>query len=544
MYKKTLTWIVIIFVGFAIGVATVSAQEKQTIKTIYIPLADHYAGIVAYEKYRGQMQKADYSIERMKSWPLLRAYFVSGEADVAYIIAPMAMDMFAQKPDFRWVSLLHRDGNALAINDLLNADVNLPKERLKRKPDAKVAQAFATAKKKLGRPSECAVPSLLATHTVVLYKYLKDHGKTMNLGFGSDKDVLAIEVAPPKSPSFIKKKNIRGIPASFEQSLPWAEVVETQGFGKLAWYSKDVLPWPHGHVECIAIATDKAVKNKREALKEVIYYLHKAGQDIEAARLKGGEDMIAIADMIRKHIPEHNQEAIIQSLRPDLNVINYRHLNVDKAGLALIMELAVEGGILKKAIDIDAFADESFATKITEIKADDISHDYTGSGDGISTRTQAAIQEQILTAEKWAAHPVIVDAVKKQNAKKMTLDEIKAIDRGWISGKQEDLALSLQTNTAGMFLRRKVEGNPQLYAEAFLCDQQGAVVGEYPQTSDYWQGDEKKFTESFNTGDGRTYVSPLVLDESTQSFTVQISIPVKDQDETIGVLILGLRNLN
>ncbi len=365
MLKKPFAWIVIIFAGFAIGVATVNAQEKQTIKAVYIPLADHYAGIVAYEKYRDQMQKADYSLERMQSWALLRAYFMSGETDLAYIIAPMAMDMFAEKPGFRWVSLLHRDGNALAINDLLNADVNLPKERLKRKPDGKVARAFATAKNKLGRPSECGVPSLLATHTVVLYKYLKDHGQTMNLGFGSDKDVLAIEVPPPKSPSFIKKKNSRGIPASFEQSLPWADVVETHGFGKVAWYSKDVLPWPHGHVECIVIATDKAVKDKREALKEVIYYLHKAGQDIEAARKKGGQAMVAVADMIRRHIPEHNQEAIIQSLRPDLNVINYSHLNVDKAGLAQIMELAVEGKILKKAIDIEALADESFATQIT-----------------------------------------------------------------------------------------------------------------------------------------------------------------------------------
>lgn len=76
--------------------------------------------------------------------------------------------------------------------------------------------------------------------------------------------------------------------------------------------------------------------------------------------------MIAISDMIRKHIPEHNQEAIIQSLRPDLNVINYSHLNVDEAGLKQIMDLAVEGGILKRPIDIDAFADTSFSTEITD----------------------------------------------------------------------------------------------------------------------------------------------------------------------------------
>jgi len=284
----------------------------------------------------------------------------------SFIICPQAMDMFRKKPDFRWVSLIHRDGNALAINDLLNADVNLPDERLLRHPDKKVAEAFVKAKRKLGRPTECGVPHLHATHTVVLYKYLKDHGKTLGLDSGEDNDVIAIEVPPSKSPIFIKKKNSRGIPASFEQSLPWADVVETKGFGHVAWYSKDVMKWPpHGHVECIVIATDECIREKPKALREVIHHIHQAGLDIEAGRKEGGPGMTAITNMIRKHIPEHNEQAIIESLRPDLNVINYRHLNVDKAGLKQIMDLAVEGGILREPIDIDAIADENFTTEIT-----------------------------------------------------------------------------------------------------------------------------------------------------------------------------------
>ena len=354
-------------VSIAIIVVTQSVlAQKETIKAIYIPLADHYAGIVAYEKYKDEMKHADYQIERMKSWPLLRSYFNSGEVDMAYIICPMAMDMFVENPNFRWVSLMHRDGNALAINDLLNEDVHLHNNRALRKPDEKVANAFLKAKTELGKPIECGVPSLLATHTVVLYKYLRDNNKTLAMQNNKDGDVMAIPIAPPKSPSFIKMKNSKGIPASFEQSLPWADVVETQGFGHVAWYSKDVIKWPHGHVECIAIATDESINNKKEALKEVIYYIHKAGKDIDNAREQGGESMIEIANMIRKHIPEHNQEAIIQSLRPDLNVINYSNMNVDKGGLRQIMNLAVEGEILKTPINIDAFADESFSTDITE----------------------------------------------------------------------------------------------------------------------------------------------------------------------------------
>ena len=349
-----------------VHVPAADAAERQPIKAIYIPLADHYAGIVAYEKYRDEMVKADYTIERMKSWPLLRAYFMSGEVDMAYIICPMAMDMFSERADFRWVSLLHRDGNALAINDLLNAHVALPQERAARKPDRKVADAFVRAKSEIGRPTECGVPSLLATHTVVLYKYLKDHGRTLGLGAGVTDDVVAIAVPPPKSPAFIKKNNTRGVPASIEQSLPWADVVETRGFGHVAWYSKDVVKWPNGHVECIAIATDACIESKHEALQEVIRYLHQAGRDIEEARTTGGQAMAAIADMIRRHIPEHDEEAIVQSLRADLDVINYRHLNVDEAGLRQIMDLAVDAGILKRPIDIGAFVDESFSTEITD----------------------------------------------------------------------------------------------------------------------------------------------------------------------------------
>ncbi len=534
--------VIVFLASFIIGITVVNAQNKQVIKAIYIPLADHYAGVVAYEKYRDQMKKADYQIERMKSWPLLRAYFMSGEVDMAYIICPLAMDMFAKKPTFRWVSLLHRDGNALAINDLLNAEVKLPKDRLKRKPDEKVANAYTRAKQKLGRPSECAVPSLFATHTVVLYKYLKDHGKGLNLGKGTDKDVVAIEVPPPKSPSFIKKHNSRATPASFEQSLPWADVVETKGFGHVAWYSKDVMPWPKGHVECIAIATDECIKYKREALKEVIYYIHQAGLDIEKARQEGGSAMIAIADMVRKHIPEHNQEAIIQSLRLDLNVINYKNLNVDEAGLKQIMDYAVEGNILKRPIDIGAFADTSFSTEITKQETGSKPFEYTGYADKITEKTKTLLDKYLIILKKYAENPTIVNAVEVQNAKNVPLREIKAIDREWTAGGKKELAVRLQKNSVGLFLHEKIKENKESLAELFLCDRKGAIVGEYPKTTDYWQGDEKKFIECYNGGNGKVFVGPLVYDESTKSFSVQISVPVRDGGKTIGALIAGIIN--
>lgn len=338
-------------------------QAKEKIKMIYIPLADHYAAILAYDKYKDKMKDADFSIQMMKSWNSLRGKFTARQADIAGIISPLALDMFDKKPHFRFVSLMHRDGNALAINDVMNSFIKVNPDRLQRKPSQIIANAMAKKDPKTGDRHICAVPHLLATHTAVLYKFLKDHGKTLALGKG-DGDVMAKAVSPSVSPAFIENRSERGIASSFEQSLPWADVVDTNGYGKVAWYSKDVVKWPNGHVECILIAQDDTIKYKKEALKEVIYYIHKAGQDIENAMKNGGDELYNIAKIINRYIPKHNVEAIVQSLRADLKVINYHNLNVDKAGLEQIMNLAVEADMIK-SINLDEFVNDEFSTTIT-----------------------------------------------------------------------------------------------------------------------------------------------------------------------------------
>ncbi len=352
----------------AFGGETISS-DKVRIKAIGIPLADHYAGIVALEKYRDKMMHADYQLMLLPGPELVAAYFRSQpDADIAFNVSPMIMDMFREKQNFKWISLIHRDGNALAINDLMNAVVKLNRNKLKRKPDIRVAEALAEFKSREKSPVICAVPSPLATHTTILYKYLKDHGKTLGFINQDNVDVILTIVKPPQSPAFLKKRTVRQIPAMFEQSLPWPEITDNMAHGHIAWYSKDVLNHAKGHVECIIIAKDQVIENKRKALKEVIYYIHRAGQDIEAARKKGGPDLEEIIEMIQRRIPQHTRRSIIETLRPDLMSINYMNLNVDaesKESFIKIMDLAYEAGFIKKKIDVEALADESFATKIT-----------------------------------------------------------------------------------------------------------------------------------------------------------------------------------
>lgn len=356
--------IIKLFIIILLSSLGLSAQiKKQKVEALYIPLADHYAALVAYERYSKDMKYADFKIIQMKNWDLLRAYFQSGEVDMAYVMSPLAMDMYREKPDFKWIGLMHRDGNALAINSLINNRVNLPKLRKDRKPDDKVAKVLKELYKERGVATQIGMPHILSTHSVVLYKYLKENDTSISFLLNREVEVQGISVAPPKAPSYIKSKSSRATPAAFEQSLPWADIVETQGYGYVAWYSKDVMVHKNGHVECIALATNRAIKDKFKAIKEVMHYIKKAGADIEKARKIGGDELEKIVQIIRKHIKAHTSKAIIASLDYDLNVINYKHLNIDKAGLKQIMDYAYEGKIITEKIDISLFADDRFDEK-------------------------------------------------------------------------------------------------------------------------------------------------------------------------------------
>jgi len=109
------------------------------------------------------MKYADFKLTQMKNWDLLRAYFRSGEVDMAFVMSPLAMDMFRKKPNFRWIGLMHRDGNALAVNDLIKERINLPKKRINRKPDAQVAKTLKELyKEDNSSPTQIGMPHLLS----------------------------------------------------------------------------------------------------------------------------------------------------------------------------------------------------------------------------------------------------------------------------------------------------------------------------------------------------------------------------------------------
>ena len=141
---------------------------------------------------------------------------------------------------------------------------------------------------------------------------------------------------------------------------------------------------------------------------------------------------------------------------------------------------------------------------------------------------------------KIGTDPVIVSAVKAENAKGKTLEQIKAKDEQWkATAGIADYMQVMFDSECGQRLRA-IQSGAGYFAEIFVMDNQGANVAMTDKTSDYWQGDEAKFQKSYNNGAGSVFIDDVEFDDSAQAYLVQVSVPVKDGDAVIGAITFGI----
>jgi hypothetical protein len=106
-------------------------------------------------------------------------------------------------------------------------------------------------------------------------------------------------------------------------------------------------------------------------------------------------------------------------------------------------------------------------------------------------------------------------------------------------GENNTRAQSLLKNPCAKRLQALAAARPG-YREAFVMDNQGALVCMTRKTSDYWQGDEDKWTKGFAEGRGSVFVSEPALDESTGVKLIHVSVPFMEEGKAIGVLTVGI----
>ncbi len=147
----------------------------------------------------------------------------------------------------------------------------------------------------------------------------------------------------------------------------------------------------------------------------------------------------------------------------------------------------------------------------------------------------------------WATDPTLIEAIGAQNMRIMSYDQfqIDALDRAWRSevGQTRTPTISpVLTGSAADFLRARVAEADGRITEIFVMDGVGLNVAASDVTSDFWQGDEAKFLETYRRGPDGFHISDVELDESTQRYQGQVSFTLVDPDTglPIGAMTVGI----
>lgn len=147
----------------------------------------------------------------------------------------------------------------------------------------------------------------------------------------------------------------------------------------------------------------------------------------------------------------------------------------------------------------------------------------------------------------WSNDPMVISAIKAQNKKHAALSqgEIDKLDKQWRSetkSSNRPLIASVLSKNLSKYLSKIKSENQGLYTEIFVMDNKGLNVGQSDVTSDYWQGDEAKWKETYNAGPGAVHVGKIKMDESTQQIQSQVSISITDPgtNSVIGAITVGV----
>lgn len=147
----------------------------------------------------------------------------------------------------------------------------------------------------------------------------------------------------------------------------------------------------------------------------------------------------------------------------------------------------------------------------------------------------------------WSSAQVLIDAINTQNGRTAAYDQarIDELDLAWraeVGAENRPTIDPVLQSAAADFLRGQIEASGGRITEVFIMDARGLNVAASDVTSDFWQGDEAKFSETYPKGPESMHVSDVELDDSTQRYQGQLSVTITDPatGAAIGAMTVGV----
>ncbi|MCL1998847.1 MAG: ABC transporter substrate-binding protein [Turicibacter sp.] len=298
----------------------------KKLKIGYLPIIDHLIlGMTKHKIDNGLEDTPDVELVQKFGWNEVGDALLDGSIDMAFMLAPYAMDLYYAKKNIKLLLLSHREGSIVVTNK--RANINKIEDF---------------------KGKVVLIPYQPSMHHVIFHKLLQSAGLSLGIG----KDVMTEVVAPGQIPMMIEYDQ-EGMIAGYIVAEPFGTVVVNAGHGNILHLSKDITP---EHLCCCIAARDEVIAEHGETVQALINSFVKSGLEVRADMantIKIATSFLGQSEEIIKTILEDTKGRVTTDrLMPVLDEL--------EAAQVYLTETVNVPAISGK-IEMDKFVDLSFA---------------------------------------------------------------------------------------------------------------------------------------------------------------------------------------
>ena len=159
---------------------------------------------------------------------------------------------------------------------------------------------------------------------------------------------------------------------------------------------------------------------------------------------------------------------------------------------------------------------------------------------------EAKISKVLPDVQSLIVQQDLIDALRASNKERGTMPQadIDALEAKWKSQRDSSTQPLIDTvveNPLAERMRKVIEETGNIINEIGVIDANGLSIAQSSMNSDIWQGEEVKFTKTFNVAPDAIFIDEIEFDGSTQAYQAQANFTVADPDtgKAIGAVTVG-----
>ncbi|MFH1154924.1 MAG: response regulator [Pseudomonadota bacterium] len=308
---------------------------KVELTVAHIQITDHLAlGTLKHRIETGEVTPRYFTLktDRKPGWNPIQEGLENGELDCAFVLAPIAMDLFAYDSPIRLVLFAHRNGSTFVRS---------------RHYDHRFDSLQSFYKYKV-----VDIPHKMSVHHMLAHQFLKELG--LKPGVPGKKAInVRFEVVPPiKMPGIMKENDDV---AGFMVAEPIATKAIAMGVGNLEFLS--AVRWEN-HPCCVVAMQEEFIQNYPDAANEFVSLIVDTGKYIESDKIRASDIGVRFLD------PDGSiglNPAVLQKVFSQPQAIRWDNLYPVVDDLDIIQKYMHDVMEIGRIIDLTRFVESRFA---------------------------------------------------------------------------------------------------------------------------------------------------------------------------------------